>query len=166
MRPARLKKLLFWMVLAAPVAGWAYPDESFCTALAEKGIAEMDSGTLVQAKSPNPQVQEFAALMVKDHAALNDRLRTLLGSKRSRLPTSADAVGRAVKAKLGVLSGRLFEQFYIRSELQSNQAILDLVKGEIASGKDAKVRAFAQDILPSVETHLKTIRVLASGEGV
>ncbi len=161
-----MKRLLLWMVLAAPVLGWAYPDESFCTALAEKGVAETDNGRLVQAKSPNPQLQEFAALMVKDHEALNDRLRALLGSKRSRLPTSADSVGRAVKIELGNLSGRLFEQFYIRSELQSNQEILDLVKREIASGRDARMKAFAQDILPIVETHLKTIRVLASGEGV
>ncbi len=82
------------------------------------------------------------------------------------MPTSADPVGRAVKAQLGVLSGRLFEQFYIRSELRSNEDMLELVKREIASGRDARLKVFAQDILPTVETHLKTIRVLASGEAV
>ena len=161
-----MKRLLLWMILAAPVPGWAYPDEAFCTALAEKGIAETDNGRLVQAKSSNPQVQEFAAMMVKDHVALTEQLQALLGSKRSRLPTSADPVGRAVKAQLGVLSGRLFEQFYIRSELRSNEDILELVKREIASGRNARLKAFAQGILPIVETHLKTIRVLASGEAV
>jgi len=161
-----MKRLLVWMMLVAPTPGWAYPDESFCTALAEKSSAETDNGRLVQAKSPNPQVQEFAAMMVKDHVALTERLRALLGSKSSRLPTSADAVGRAVNVKLGVLSGRLFEQFYIRSEQRSNEDMLDLVKKEIASGKDGKLKAFAQDILPIVARHLKTIRVLASGEAV
>jgi putative membrane protein len=154
------------MVLAVPALAWSYPDEAFCTALAEKGIAAIDNGNLVRAKSPSPQLKEFASMMVNDHAAVNDRLRALLGSKRSRLPTLADPVGRAVKVKLGVLSGRIFEQFYIRSEMESNEDILELVEAEITSGKNARTKELAQDILPMVKAHLKAIRALASGEGV
>jgi hypothetical protein len=44
--------------------------------------------------------------------------------------------------------------------------MLELVNDEMASGRDAQARAFASEILPTVQAHLKMIRVLAAGEGV
>jgi len=82
------------------------------------------------------------------------------------LPSSASAADRAVLAKLTSLNARLFDQFYIRSQIYAHEQLLDLVSTEATSGKDAKAKAFAGEILPTVQSHLKLIRVLAAGEGV
>ena len=161
-----MRALLLLIALTVPAVAWSYPDESFYKALAQGGIAELDAANLAFEKSSNDKVKEFAALMLKDHTAANDRLKALSGSKRSKLPNSASVAQQAIQAKLTILSGRTFDQFYIRGQIYAHEEMLDLVNNEISSGKDAKAKAFASEILPTVQMHLKMIRVLAAGEGV
>ena len=165
-RTAQLRPLLLLMLLTAPALAGSFPDEAFYKALAESGIAEVDAANLALQKSSNVMVKEFAAMMVKDHTLANDRLKTLAASKRSRLPGSASVAEQAVQAKLALLNGRIFDQFYIRGQIYAHEEALDLVNNEIKSGKDSKAKAFAREILPTVQAHLKMIRVLAASEGV
>lgn len=161
-----MRALLLLIALAMPAVGWSYPDESFYKAFAEGGLAELDAANLALQKSSNGKVKEFAAMMLKDHTAANDRLKALAASNRSRLPSSASAAQRAIQRKLTLLSGNVFDQFYILGEIHAHEDLLDLVNDEMAYGRDAKARAFAGEILPTVQAHLKMIRVLAAGEGV
>jgi hypothetical protein len=39
-------------------------------------------------------------------------------------------------------------------------------KQEIGSGKDAQAQAFAKEVLPTVQAHLKKIRSIAAAAGV
>jgi putative membrane protein len=162
----RVRTLLLFITLTLPAVAWSYPDESFYKALMESGISELGTANLALQKSSNDKVKEFAALMVKDHTALNDGLKTLAASRRARLPSSASATQRAIEAKLALLSSRGFDQFYIRAQIDAHQDLLDLVNSEMTSGKDPKAKAFAGEILSTVQAHLKMIRVLAAGEGV
>lgn len=130
------------------------------------GIAEIDAANLALQKSSNAMVKEFAAMMIKDHTLANESVKTLAASKTTPLPGAASAADRAVLAKLTSLSGRTFDQFYIRSQIDAHEQLLDVVNAEVTSGKDAKAKAFAAEILPTVQSHLKTIRVLAASEGV
>ncbi len=157
---------LLLLLLSIPVAAWSYPDEAFYERLTERGIAEIDAANLALQKSSNAMVKEFAALMVKDHTWANDKLKALAGSKRSRLPSSASEADRTVQAKLALLSGRIFDQFYIRGQIYAHEQLLDLVDTEVTSGKDAKAKALARELLPTIQAHLKMIRVLAASEGV
>jgi putative membrane protein len=161
-----MKASLLWIILTLPAVAWSYPDESFYKALLQRGIAEVDVAHLALDKSSNVQVKEFASMMIADHTAANSRLKALAASRRHRLPSSASAAQQAIQAKLALVSGRLFDQLYVRDQIYAHEALLDLVNGEIASGKDAEAKAFAREILPTIETHLKLIRVLAAGEGV
>ncbi len=54
-------------------------------------------------------MKDFGAMMVKDHSAANDKLKTLASSKNITLPTSASIGQMATKAKLEVLSGDTFD---------------------------------------------------------
>jgi putative membrane protein len=157
---------LLLIALTASAVAWSYPDESFYKALMEGGIAEIDAANLALDKSANVKVKEFASMIIMDHTLSNNRLKALAALRRARLPSSASAAQQAIHAKLALVSGRLFDQLYIRDQIDTHQELLDRVNDEMASGKDAKAKAFAQEILPTLETHLKLIRVLAAGEGV
>jgi len=161
-----VRTLLLLIVLTAPTVAWSYADESFYKVLAQDGIAEIDAANLALERTSNDDVKEFAAMMVRDHTAANTRLNALAASKKSRLPNSASVAQRAIQAKLAVLSGGTFDQFYIRCQIDAHEEMLDLINNEIASGKDAKAQAFAREILPTVQQHLKMSRVLAAGEGI
>jgi putative membrane protein len=156
--------LLFLMPLAAAAAD--APDSTFYKKAAEGGLAEVDAGNLAQQKSKNQSVQDFAAMMVKDHSAANDKLKSIAASKNISLPTSPSVGQMATKAKLDLLSGDTFDKSYIKAMIKGHQETIALFKKEIAVGEDADAKAFATATLPTVRSHLKKIQAIAAAAGV
>jgi len=165
-RTAHLGAWAFLLFLMIPPAGASQPDRAFYEAFIQGGIAEIDAANLVLQRSSNVMVKEFAVMMIKDHTSANERVKALAASRRIPLPSSASAADRAVQAKLTSLGARIFDQFYIRSQIDAHEKLLDLASTEATSGKDAQAKAFAAEILPMVQSHLKLIRVLLASEGV
>ena len=158
-----MKALMLAMLTVTPLAAFAAgssPDESFYKSAAEGGIAEVDLGNLAEQKSSNTKVKDFAAMMVKDHSAANEKLRALASSKNISLPTGAGAAHMVTKGKLEALSGGSFDKSYIKSQVKAHVDTVSLLKKEIASGQDADAKAFASSILPKVESHLKAVRAI------
>jgi putative membrane protein len=164
-----MKSLLAMLILAAPLAAVAAdsnPDESFYKNAAEAGISEVDAGNLAQEKGNSQAVKDFGAMMVKDHSAANDKLKALAASKNISLPTSASIGQMATKAKLDVLSGDTFDKSYIKGQIKAHRDTIVLLKKEIASGQDPDAKAFATSVLPTVQGHLKKIRMIAADAGI
>ncbi|HLZ99451.1 MAG TPA: DUF4142 domain-containing protein [Steroidobacteraceae bacterium] len=168
-----MKLALPSMLLASALVAWApaatsadSPDASFYKHAAQGGLAEVQAGNLAQQKSNNPKVKEFAAMMVKDHAAANDKLKALADSKGIDLPGNSGMGQMANKAKLEVLSGDVFDKSYIKSQIKAHQNTIVLFKQEINSGRDSDAKAFAKEMLPTVRSHLKSIKAIAESAGV
>jgi putative membrane protein len=168
-----MKRILALLALASPLAIGAptaaladSPDASFYKNAAEGGIAEVEAGKLAQQNSGNPKVKDFGAMMVKDHSAADDKLKVLADSKGIRLPTTSSAGQMATKAKLEALSGRTFDKSYIMGQVKAHEDTVALFRKEIESGQDPDAKAFAQETLPAIRSHLKAIDTIASAAGV
>jgi len=158
---------LLLMLTAAPLAAFAdSPDSSFYKSAAEGGMFEVDAGNLAQSKGNSQAVKDFGAMMVKDHSAANDKLKSIAATKGVTLPTSASVAQMATKAKLDMLSGDSFDKSYIKSQLRAHRQTIALFKKEIASGQDADAKTFATDTLPTVRAHLQAIVKIATDAGV
>jgi|SRR5579863_3862972 len=158
-----MRSLVIAVLSAAPLAAFAAggsPDESFYKTAAEAGVGEVDLGNLAAQKSSNPKVKDFAAMMVKDHSAANEKLRALASSKDISLPTGAGAANTVTKGKLEVLTGDAFDKSYIKGQVKAHVDTVRLLHKEIASGQDADAKAFARSILPTVQAHLKSARAI------
>lgn len=166
-----MRKLLAMIALVAPLAaaplafGADDPDASFYKKAAEAGIAEVDAGNQAQQKATMQSVKDFGAMMVKDHTAANDQLKSLAASKNISLPTTPSVSQMAEKGKLDVLTGDTYDKSYIRGQIKDHREVIALFKKEIASGKDADAKAFAQQTLPVLEKHLKAAREIATQNG-
>jgi putative membrane protein len=163
-----MKRLVAVIALASPLLAYAdsNPDASFYKNAAEGGLFEVDAGNLAASKASSPQVKDFAAMMVKDHSAANDKLKSIAAAKSINLPSSAGVGQMATKAKLDVLSGETFDKSYIKSQIKAHRETVMLFKKEIASGQDADAKAFASATLPTLQSHLKAIDKIATAEGV
>jgi putative membrane protein len=163
-----MKKYLLILACAMPLAAYAAdtPDKSFLDKAAEGGIAEVSDATLAQQSATDPKLKDFAAMMIKDHSAANNKLAALAGAKNLTLPTSPSVLEMGEHAKLKVLSGDAFDKSYIKGQISAHKDTVKLLRQEIASGEDAAAKAFAKSILPTVEGHLKAIEALASADGV
>jgi len=162
-----MKTAFLLLLLAAPLAVFAdSADSSFYKNAAEGGLFEVDAGNMAQAKGNSQAVKDFGAMMVKDHSAANDKLKSLAATKGLTLPTSASVAEMATKTKLDVLSGDTFDKSYIKSQLRAHRQTIALFKKEIASGQDADAKAFATETLPTVRAHLQAIVKIANDAGV
>jgi putative membrane protein len=160
---------LFVLALAAPafaIAASDNPDNTFYKHAAEGGMAEVELGNLAQRKSSSPKVKDFGAMMVKDHTAANDKLKSIAASKGISLPSSPSVGQMATKAKLEVLSGDTFDKSYITGMIKDHEEDIQEFKKEAASGSDADAKAYAAATLPTLQTHLKRIKAIAADAGI
>jgi putative membrane protein len=75
-----MEQVIACLIMAAPVIAVSAdesPDPSFFKQAAEGGIAEVDAGTLAQSKGNSQAVKDFGAMMVKDHSAANEKLKSV-----------------------------------------------------------------------------------------
>jgi putative membrane protein len=163
-----VKSHLLILACALPLVAVAAdnPDSSFYKHAAEAGLAEVSDATLAQQSATDPKLKDFAAMMVKDHSAANDKLSALAGSKSITLPTSASVGQMATHAKLKLESGDTFDKAYIKDQISAHRATLRLLRKEIATGQDDDAKAFAKSVLPTVQSHLKAINKIAADDGV
>ena len=153
------------LIIASAAAFAAAPDASFYKTLAQGGIAEVEAGKLAQQKGADPKVKDFGAMMVKDHSAANEQLKALAAGKAIDLPGSSSTSQIAAKAKLEVLSGGTFDKSYVEEQVKAHRETVELLKKEIATGQDPDAKAFAQKVLPTVESHLHAINQIAAAGG-
>ena len=163
-----MKSMMAVLMLAAPLSVFAAsnPDASFYKHAAEGGIFEVEAGKLAQDKGNSQKVKDFGAMMVTDHSAANDKLKSLAESKDISLPSSSSVGQMATKGKLEVLSGDTFDKSYIKSQVKAHQQTIALFKKESATGQDPEAKAFAKATLPTLRSHLKAINAIAADAGV
>ncbi len=163
-----MKNMIALLMLAAPLSVFAAsnPDASFFKHAAEGGIFEVEAGKLAQDKGNSQKVKDFGAMMVTDHSAANDKLKSLAASKDVSLPSSSSVGQMATKGKLEVLSGDTFDKSYIKSQVKAHQQTIALFKKESATGQDPEAKAFAKATLPTLRSHLKAINAIAADAGV
>jgi putative membrane protein len=165
-----MKSLLLCITLVGlPIAALAAdksPDAGFYKKAAEGGISEVEQGQLAQQKGSSQAVKDFGAMMVKDHSAANDQLKTIASAKGIDLPSSSSVGQMATKAKLEVLSGDTFDKSYITGMVKDHKEDIKDFEKEAHSGQDSDAKAFAAKTLPTLRSHLKKIQTIASSAGV
>ena len=164
-----MRPIIFLAVtLLATAPSWAAesPDAAFYKNAAEGGMAEVDLGKLAQQKASVQSVKDFGALMVSDHAAANDKLKSIAAAKGLTLPSGPSMGQMAIEAKLEALSGSAFDKSYIKGMVKDHEEDIKEFEKEVASGQDPDAKAFARATLPTLQTHLKKIQEIARSQGV
>jgi putative membrane protein len=138
-------------------------DAEFATKAAVGGLAEVELGKLALTKTTNPQIKEFANMMVKDHGKANEELIALAKTKNITLPTIVDEEHKKKMEDLQKLSGTDFDKGYATEMVNGHQSTLKLMQDESKDGKDAELKSFATKTAPIVQTHLTMITTISKG---
>ena len=129
---------------------------------------DIDAGKLASSKTTNPQVKEFADLMVRDHTSVNDQATALvkkLNVTPEESPTSKSlkADGDKMKTKLEGLSGAAFDKAYVDNEIAYHQTVLDAIdKTLIPNAKNAELKSLLESVRPVIASHLQHAKTLQS----
>lgn len=129
---------------------------------------DIDAGKLALEKAKDPRVQEFAALMVRDHTALNEKATALaekLGVTLQESPTSKSlkSNGDTFLARLRTLNGAEFDKAYIDNEVTFHQAVLDLVdKTLLPNTQNGELKSLLESARPIFVAHLDHAKTVQS----
>jgi putative membrane protein len=144
-------------------------DRTFVTVTAAAGIGAVEAARIVAERARDPEVRAFAQQLVREQTRANDELRQLAAGKELRLPTAPTDDQRASIVRLrerwgGALDLAFIEQFGV----VDHRKHAALFEGELATGADEDLKAYAARQLPRLRERLGTAqdlraRVLASG---
>jgi putative membrane protein len=130
-------------------------DKKFVEKAAAGGMAEVQEAQLAQQKADDQKVKDFAQQMITDHTAANQQLTTLAQKKDITVPADLDSKDQKELDKLGKLDGKKFDKAYMKDQVKDHQAMLTLLQKEAKRGKDADLKSFAEQTVPTVQKHLE-----------
>lgn len=142
-------------------------DEKFMRDAAEGSVSEIDLGKLAQEKGQSEQVKQFGKRMVEDHTKANEELKQIADREHINLPTNVYTRDANTLRRLRKMSGAAFDKAYAETMVQDHQEDIAKFKQE-ANGQKSSLQQYAQQTLPTLESHLKEaqqLRATVSHEG-
>ncbi|WP_263366575.1 DUF4142 domain-containing protein [Edaphobacter bradus] len=95
-------------------------------------VIDIEYAKIALAKTKNPEVREFAELMIRDHAAVNEGAGALLTKLNVKPEDNAfsqamNSGAKAKRAELNALHGVAFDRAYAANELAYHQTVNKIV---------------------------------------
>ena len=123
-------------------------DKNFVDDTAKSSMEEIAISRIALEKASNPQVKEFAQMMVSDHTGASTELTTLATAK-GVMPPKEPNVERWMKK-----SAKDFDGDYMNKMIDDHQEAVRRFEKEAKNGGDPELAAFASKTLPKLQTHL------------
>lgn len=141
-------------------------DASFMKKAAEGNKAEVELGKMAKQKASSDAVKSFGERMMTDHKQASEQLETVAGKLGVSLPNKVNAKDQATKDRLEKLSGKQFDEAYMRDMVMDHTKDVAEFKRAASSASNPDVKNFAQQTLPTLQDHLKQAKSIASGEAI
>jgi putative membrane protein len=146
---------------AAESGAAALPTAQFVQALASMDAFEQRAGKVAQVMGSSLEVRKFSRTMADDHAKSAMALIDAVSRAQVPVPTSDLAATQAGTVKdLYSVSSKDFDRTYMTGEVASHQEALETAQAYAAGGDNAAVKAIAAGLIPGIQRHLDTARII------
>jgi putative membrane protein len=137
-------------------------DADWAVDIVNAGMTEVELSKVAQTKATNPRLKSFADMMVTDHTKANNQLKQLAATKNITLPAN---LSTGSQKKLDDLNkkttGKDFDKAYINDMLDGHKNAVDKLTKGTKDLKDADLKNFATQTLPTVQMHQDSIKAIA-----
>ena len=161
--------------LGGALLAWAMPAQAaqpagsrqtrdYVQAAGNTDAFERDEAATALAQSTNPQVLDFARMMIADHDQTTRALTA--ATARSGLAPPPMGVGSDLAPMLGALQsvrGPDFDKTYWRNQMLAHRSALVTTQMYATSGDDPAVRQAAAAALPIISAHLAMAEKMVAG---
>jgi putative membrane protein len=130
-------------------------DQDFAVNTAIAGMAEVQAGQMAEQKTKVKDVKEYAEMMVKDHTAAADKLKTIATQKNITLPQTLTPDVQKDLDNLQQETGKKFDKDYMAMMVSDHKKVIGAFENESKNGSDADIRAFADSTLHTLRVHLE-----------
>jgi putative membrane protein len=135
-------------------------DSDYLIAAAETDMMEIELGKLALKKTTNAKVKELANMMIEQHTKASATLKSLAASKQVAIPAALTDKGKEAYDDLDRKSGRDFDDAYADKMVDGHEDAISKIKDASKNAKDAEIRQWAADMLPTLNTHLEHSKML------
>ncbi len=150
---------------STPSAPADLSDANIVALLDHANAADSTAGALAATKATNPEVKQFAKLMMSEHHALRKQGADL--AKQLKVipePPANDPVTPLAQQETQALQsapkGAEFDKTYIDQEVAAHQAVLDLANQAHDQADNAQLKALIEKAKPVIEKHLDQAKQL------
>jgi len=149
--------------VATPSNEAAAPD--FVAKAAASDMFEIEAGKLAESRSKNPQVKEFAAMMIKDHTKSSADLKAAIAASGQTLtlPTALPEDKQDAINDLSKADAQAFDRKYMEGQVDAHQAALNLLQRYAQDGDVPQLKAFAAATAPTVQRHYDRAKAIRDG---
>ena len=133
---------------------------TFLTKSANSGLAEVQLAKLAQQKATIDAVKGFAAMLEKDHTAVNDQVKNLAGQRNVSLPAAPSEDKQKMYNDMEKMTGKAFDKEYISMMVKAHGDGIKLFEDTKANAADIDVKNFADKILPTLKMHLDSAKAI------
>ena len=162
----KVTKLIIAGTIGILCAASAYASDSaqdFVTKAAIAGKFEIESSKIALNRSQNPQVKQFAQMMIDDHTRASDQLKaTVQSNPNVQLPAGLDKKHQKMIDKLNSVDAKKFDKTYVDMQTKAHKEAVSLFKDYAHSGKDQSLKDFAANTLPVLQGHLDHVKQVKS----
>lgn len=143
---------------AAPVLSDV--DRSFMAMVSQGGMYEVEASKVAADKAARQDITDIGSTEVHDHQLVGAKLRSIAASAGVDLPTALNADFSGRVERLRSLSGKAFDNYYLREMDAIHQADGAAFAKEAKGGTNPDLKVFAAETVLIVKRHLGAINAL------
>ena len=122
--------------------------------------AEIELSRIASERATNPEVKQFAQMMVRDHITAGNELKQVLTQHNMQVRDVMDEKHRDMAQELGRKNGSEFDHEYMAAMVEDHKQMEDLLEGRANETPNNQplenaVNQFAAKTLPIVKHHLE-----------
>ena len=137
-------------------------DKQFVSEALMGGMAEVQLGHVASQKGTSQDVKQFGQKMVEDHTKMGGQMKGVASQVGVTPPTLLSPKDQVIKTRLESLSGKQFDDAYIRAMVKDHEADLKAFQNEAATGTSQAVKDAASQGATVVSMHLEMIKKIAA----
>lgn len=167
--------LIFVALAAAPALAQPIPQApgiqarttaaTYVAMAASSDTYETESSKLALQHAANPDVRNFAQMMVTDHANTSAAVMAAAKEASVGMPGGPNPKHTAMLKQLREAGHDKMERLYVDQQVMAHEEALALHQAYAAQGDNPGLRAAAAQAVPIVQSHLNEIRRIQSAMG-
>jgi putative membrane protein len=141
-------------------------DKMFIKNTAVVNMAEMKLAQAAQDKAQSPEVKKLAQDMLKDHQAMDQKIKEVAQKTGVQLPQDLPEEMKENVQTISQLQGDEFDKQFVSAAKAAHAAAISRFGDEAKIAKSQDVKQFASEQLPTLQHHGEQIVACASAEGL
>ena len=129
------------------------PERKFVEKATSDNIAEIELGRLALEKSQNPDVKNYAQMVVDDHKKSLDKLKSIANDQKFPVPTSATTRAQAEYDRLAKLNGDEFDREYKKLMEKRHAEAVKSFQEASSKVQNEDLKSYIDDTLPTLKEH-------------